>query len=1621
MRLVRNLFISCLGFLALFSLFSGLGATINVEAVVTEGYLVENCNDISSGNCGNNKGCVEIEYRTLDVSIITTTNYFCTSGNGNPTHWRLSCDIEEAQIDNCNSGNEQYQQCRQYRNSTTICAIKVNSAGTTQKTVTDNGYTCNATKNGDEVSLSCTEQGKTQVLSQTPCVAYDDGGDLKVNCKPEVIYFSSEDTAATGDQSATVTNWKTGDGRVFKTADGDTIFIGDYGPNGNDVNDVCKSVSQRIPIVSDIFINIPGALKNTLTDTYDCTKHKNLGEFKKELEEDKDRPDAARIVDGLEVNITNQQQLKDCKEVSFSDLTEEQKTKARKVGASESDQLQVCNNGTIVGKKDGENIEAIDGSGNRVTYNATTGGVVTEAIESKDKGLVEKEGSKLLSALFSIVSAILLWFVYFLGWIAVLVLYFLGQIILFFLRTNPAGADFFEVAVAPWTLLISVTNLLILGSFIYVGFGYLLNLKDLKKNVQEFLQSVVIIAIALNFTIVGTATIINITQGIGEIFLYSYAVSREGTSNEDISAALMGSVINSIGRVSVLRCGKQLEAGKQPASQTPADTNTPPAGQTNVPSTECDITKDFGGQIGSLASTSISPITGLFSGKSGQATAALISEALFLIMICVAIVVFWKTAYMAVMRVVGLWLLMITSPIALATYLSPIDALKPMGKKWVDKMVKWSSFYPIFIFALAMVNLLTESFAEINASRQLSVVNDGAARGVSEFTLSLQVILGAVISIGALYAVTNFIDKDFENFAKSAISSVGKYVKPFASAYGTSIGVAGRGLNKATTLIPGVGKKGLFTRAGEFSTRLIEGKKDSSGQTSADKNLKSKNFLRRSLGRAQKIGGGVARAGLFQGLGNAVEFTPYIAQGIAKSPKKLVEGLDRMRQGRAAEFNERALSGLEKRIRSSTDNQTIISMLDGDDDLSRWASQDKNFIKNLEEEADKEGKPSPYAIEMQERILEAGKKAMKTAGKKISPIIARAIAKSVIKDFPTDPNKWDKGQNRIFEQLMNQAADDESLARELFSNQRSIKFAQDKFGNLDAATRAKLAEKEPQLQENSQDRKNAGAEYATNIEKFKNASGRNFADPDIVKGYEEAGGDMKALFEKIQRGYDFQSQEAAQAEVNLAFGNESSEDIKSAVNVANREVGNRFVAEDNLVREQVDLRQDKMTWDKFTKVNNQEIRQEVERRKVAIQNSISNFNNLNAKQQEQAIQNELKNQTVSFNNFSATAQDDMLEHLEAENTIKEFGHDIINDNDFLNSIKSKNFDKLDDTQKIAKRQEYESSSAGQRALQSNDYTNATTEKEQFEVLQREFLIDKYENTHVGQEVIDNLGTQYENAKQEEKLEILQRVVGSKAKAYTNSRSANNNRVKQASMRYASAGKKGTKRAKIHGIAELAIEKAIQDEDWGNTEMFEKVGAARIQNKFDGRSTKGDFAITDLLGSDIQIDQNKNNLFKNTTNEQQRKRDMRELSQALGDYYSSDPNDPGSTQRARDTFNKYGIDLDARFNLYEQIPDPNNQGQFTQRVSRVVTNAELLQEKFRAEGEGHFNEKYIFRNEGPNGAQGDIDFIETKKGFGAARSAFESNKNDKMSDEISKSGGENFASKVSNIFGKFIFK
>lgn len=136
----------------------------------------------------------------------------------------------------------------------------------------------------------------------------------------------------------------------------------------------------------------------------------------------------------------------------------------------------------------------------------------------------------LFEALHQIVSIVILLLLIFLGWIAQGLFWIVSLVALTLLQINPAGATFFQVALGPWGIMVSIASIILLSGFVFVGFKYILGSGKSVK-VDQFLTNVVIVGVSILFTLFACAGVINLAQGVGDVFLAGYQAAS-GTSRQ---------------------------------------------------------------------------------------------------------------------------------------------------------------------------------------------------------------------------------------------------------------------------------------------------------------------------------------------------------------------------------------------------------------------------------------------------------------------------------------------------------------------------------------------------------------------------------------------------------------------------------------------------------------------------------------------------------------------------------------------------------------------------------------------------------------------------------------------------------------------------------------------------------------------------------------------------------------------------------------------------------------------------------------------------------------------------------------------------------------------------------
>lgn len=436
-------------------------------------------------------------------------------------------------------------------------------------------------------------------------------------------------------------------------------------------------------------------------------------------------------------------------------------------------------------------------------------------VQSKvdDKSL----GNGLIGIFLGILSIILLVIFYILNWALSFLLWILGLVFINILVINPVSVEYIEVAKAPWQILVNIANLLTLASLIFVGIGYILNIKSLKIGIQQLLLNVTIFSLLLNFTLLGLQGVTTITQGLGDAMI----TARSGQPPAFLSGGqniLLDSVLTGIKGISLIRCGNQNLDGLAIKCQT----------GTTIKEKETATDANGFGEFGNLT-TAIGKDTGdILAGKIGdKVLRAMMLEVVYTMVLIYAIITLFKGSMMVLIRLVAFWLLLIVSPLALAAYFMPVPSIKKYAGQWAEKTWQLAVFYPVAILLLILISEIVSQFSNaINKSiggaataatgtaNLLNTVQVYAATGDfgGVFTAMVSTVLVGFIGVVAFGTMSTFMDKFLGPIAKA----LGDGIKSAASALGTAGYIGGSAIRMgagAANKITGGAVKGLVNRS----------------------------------------------------------------------------------------------------------------------------------------------------------------------------------------------------------------------------------------------------------------------------------------------------------------------------------------------------------------------------------------------------------------------------------------------------------------------------------------------------------------------------------------------------------------------------------------------------------------------------------------------------------------------------------------------------------------------------------------------------------------------------------------------------------------------------------------
>jgi hypothetical protein len=541
----------------------------------------------------------------------------------------------------------------------------------------------------------------------------------------------------------------------------------------------------------------------------------------------------------------------------------------------------------------------------------------------------------LFTILFNIVLAVLSLLAWFFGTALSYIMFLLGGALLVLIRVNPAAGEWIQVASAPWGVVQSIANLVILGTFIFVAFAYILNITKYKTKIDSFLTNIVIVAIVTNLTLLGCASIINIAQGVGDAFIGGYASIKKIKDPGDyngIAQVFIGDTLTSFKKVSAIRCNNVVgsTAGTGVSGQTPAKTGATQTVAQAKTAAECG---DFEG-----ASNLGNTFGDVFKKDTGTNASTLIRELVYIGIVGFGILAFWRIMMLALIRAVSLWLLMVTSPLALVAYFSPEGfGLKKQADKWAHNFFHFTIFYPAFVLGLILAQEMTGAFNTATTAAATTIKSANVASGVvsSDSTqIIILTLLGGLVAVGILKLLADF----FEGALKEITEAAWNGAKALATVGATGLRVAAPALN-----LPGKGALAVLNKGLNFSQARS---KEKIGRLSVERNsfavgTKEYNRADRKLkSETNRLKGIKRRQRFYQKnlpdlankLANFTEMLPERVQELEKIPGSVGDKWALQKKARIASFRAGDKSRTELWLRQNEWAQGVFGNPDLDPD-----------------------------------------------------------------------------------------------------------------------------------------------------------------------------------------------------------------------------------------------------------------------------------------------------------------------------------------------------------------------------------------------------------------------------------------------------------------------------------------------------------------------------------------------------------------------------------------------------------------------------------------------------------------------------------------------------------------
>jgi hypothetical protein len=218
----------------------------------------------------------------------------------------------------------------------------------------------------------------------------------------------------------------------------------------------------------------------------------------------------------------------------------------------------------------------------------------------------------------------------------------------------------------------------------------------------------------------------------------------------------------------------------------------------------------------------------------------------------------------------------------------------------------------------------------------------------------------------------------------------------------------------------------------------------------------------------------------------------------------------------------------------------------------------------IAEEAASKGLANPFDNILNDKRDEAIKNSLGLKERELRRDVAQKLIPHLINKAQGDLINLSQAEARLLEEVVDIAANDEQLGRELFGNKEGAALVQQMTADnmISSDTGTKLAETWGNTLGSQEERQSAGARLAKDQRAFEKADKSIFNDPDVLEGYKQAmNGDLSAISKSkgnFGRLHDTESIDSAKSMVAQVAPITGNKDYRDAVETATNSIQDNF-------------------------------------------------------------------------------------------------------------------------------------------------------------------------------------------------------------------------------------------------------------------------------------------------------------------------------------------------------------------------------------------------------------------------------------------------------------------------------